>query len=916
MSGGNNVPWFLNQPAPVNYVAGLGRGATGFTTRSDIGPARNIPELVTEDSNKPQETEEDENAIRGNNLENERLFAGTPYDRDDEEADLIWDAVDARMDSRRRERREQLKKKEIEKYRELRPKIQQSFADLKQELKTVSEEEWMNIPEIGDKSLARKNKKQETFTPVPDKFMMGGNQGQFSTTLNGRDQKYGGLATPLNGSTPITDLTQMGTARKTMLSMQLQSKADSVKGQTVTNPKGYLTDLNSKRISSDMEIGDIKRARLLLESVVKTNPNHGGAWIAVARLEEYAGKLNQARKLALKGCENAPDNEDVWLEAARLHNNDSAKMILAKAVKELPKSVKIWIQAAKYETDVKGKKKIFRRALEFIPNSEELWKMAVELEDPEDARILLSRAVECIPHCVDMWLALAQLETFENARKVLNTASKAVPTEPLIWINASKLEEAAGNADKCSKIIQRAIKSLANRQVVLTREAWLAEAEKSEESGSPVTCLAIVRETIGMGLEDADRKGRWMEDAEECIARKHYQTARAIYSHALTVFPNKKSIWLTYANLEKVHGTHESLMQVLDDAVTKFPQSEELWLRGAKELWLKGDIRGARERLKSAANNASINREVIWLAAIKLERENNEIVRARYICQKALADEMTRNKEKICLKSIKIEREIGLSTIDEATAEQSREAEFVLLEESLKIYPNSDKLWILRCQYAERVNDSSARNLFKTAVQNCPSSINLWLHSSRFEEKSSPAKARSLLERARLKNPKSPLLWLEAVRVETRAGNEAMANNIMAKALQDCPKSGPLWAEAINMEPIPKRKAKVLVALNTCDNDPYVMTAVAKVFWEERKVAKARSWFNRAITLEPNLGDSWAAFYKFEMQHGTEEQQKAVLNRCKESKPTQGEKWRLISKSIENSRLNTEEILRKVALIV
>ncbi len=29
--------------APANYVPGLGRGATGFTTRSDIGPARMGP---------------------------------------------------------------------------------------------------------------------------------------------------------------------------------------------------------------------------------------------------------------------------------------------------------------------------------------------------------------------------------------------------------------------------------------------------------------------------------------------------------------------------------------------------------------------------------------------------------------------------------------------------------------------------------------------------------------------------------------------------------------------------------------------------------------------------------------------------------------------------------------------------------
>lgn len=36
---GKRVDWNA-VPAPAGYVAGLGRGATGFTTRSDIGPAR------------------------------------------------------------------------------------------------------------------------------------------------------------------------------------------------------------------------------------------------------------------------------------------------------------------------------------------------------------------------------------------------------------------------------------------------------------------------------------------------------------------------------------------------------------------------------------------------------------------------------------------------------------------------------------------------------------------------------------------------------------------------------------------------------------------------------------------------------------------------------------------------------------
>ena len=40
--------------ATSSYVAGLGRGATGFTTRSDIGPARAAPEAVVRSPSLPE----------------------------------------------------------------------------------------------------------------------------------------------------------------------------------------------------------------------------------------------------------------------------------------------------------------------------------------------------------------------------------------------------------------------------------------------------------------------------------------------------------------------------------------------------------------------------------------------------------------------------------------------------------------------------------------------------------------------------------------------------------------------------------------------------------------------------------------------------------------------------------------------
>lgn len=107
---------FLSQPAPENYVAGLGRGATGFTTRSDLGPAREGP---SEDQIKAAvakrsaqlgltEAKDDDNEDDGRYQDPDNevgLFAGGIYEKDDEEADRIWKEVDDRMAKRRQKQR-------------------------------------------------------------------------------------------------------------------------------------------------------------------------------------------------------------------------------------------------------------------------------------------------------------------------------------------------------------------------------------------------------------------------------------------------------------------------------------------------------------------------------------------------------------------------------------------------------------------------------------------------------------------------------------------------------------------------------------------------------------------------------------------------------------------------------------------
>uniref|UniRef100_A0A0D3EM16 PRP1 splicing factor N-terminal domain-containing protein n=1 Tax=Oryza barthii TaxID=65489 RepID=A0A0D3EM16_9ORYZ len=760
------------------------------------------------------------------------------------------------MDSRRKDRREARLKQEIERYRASNPKITEQFADLKRKLVDLSVQEWESIPEIGDYSLRRNKKRRfESFVPVPDTLLEKARQEQgHVTALDPKSRAAAAGAETPWAQTPVTDLTAVGEGRGTVLSLKLDRLSDSVSGVTIVDPRGYLTNLKSMKITSDAEISDIKKARLL------------GSSSSVAA--------------------ECPTNEDVWLKACRLASPDEAKAVIARA---------------KLETSDLNKSRVLRKGLEHIPDSVRLWKSVVELANEEDARLLLHWAVECCPFHLELWLALARLETYDQAKKVLNKAKEKLPKEPAIWIMAAKLEEANGNTESVNEVIERSIKTLQGKGLGIDREAWLKEAEAAEHAGSVMTCQAIVKNTIGVGVDDEDRKRTWVADAEECKKRGSVETAPAIYAHALSVFKFKKSIWLKAAQLEKRHGTEESLYILLSKATTYNRHAEVLWLMYAKEKWLAGDVPAAQTILQEAYAYLP-NSEEIWLAAFKLEFENNEPERARILLSKARERGGT---ERVWMKSAIVERELG--NVDE---------ERKLLEEGLKLFPSFFKLWLMLGQMEDWLGHvAKAKEANENALKHCPSCIPLWLSVANLEEKiNGLRKSRAVLTMARKKNPATPELWLAAVRAELRHRNKKEADALLAKALQECPTSGILWAAAIEMVPRPQRKAKSSDAIKRCDHDPHVIAAVAKLFWHDRKFDKARSWLNRAVTLAPDIGDFWALYYKFELQHGNADTHKDVVQRCVASEPKHGERWQAIVKAVENSHLSIEALLKKAVV--
>jgi hypothetical protein len=92
------------------------------------------------------------------------------------------------------------------------------------------------------------------------------------------------------------------------------------------------------------------------------------------------------------------------------------------------------------------------------------------------------------------------------------------------------------------------------------------------------------------------------------------------------------------------------------------------------------------------------------------------------------------------------------------------------------------------------------------------------------------------------------------------------------------------------------------------------IAAVATLFWADRKIDKARSWWSRSVTLDPDIGDHWAQLWKFEGQHGTPESQANVLAKAVAADPHHGERWVRVAKDPENAHQPVDVLLKKVVV--
>lgn len=240
------------------------------------------------------------------------------------------------------------------------------------------------------------------------------------------------------------------------------------------------------------------------------------------------------------------------------------------------------------------------------------------------------------------------------------------------------------------------------------------------------------------------------------------------------------------------------------------------------------------------------------------------------------------------------------------------------VDEGIKSYPNFAKLWMMKGQLCElQGKTEEAIRTYADAVKVNKHSIPLWILYSNIVEKSrgGVVRARSILEKARNENKKNTAeLWLETIRLEQRANSRDNTNvaHKLSLAIKENPNEGILLAEQIFLVGRAQRKSLCRSLLQKHDNikDPhYVNLAIAKVEWADGNVDEARNQFNVAVKLDPDLGDSWAYFYRFETLCGNETTQEDVLKRCVLAEPRHGREWCKVSKAPENWKMTIKDIL-------
>ncbi|CCK71538.1 U4/U6-U5 snRNP complex subunit PRP6 KNAG_0H01250 [Huiozyma naganishii CBS 8797] len=785
-------PAFLDQSPPPGYIAGIGRGATGFSTRGSKNNA--VPKRFKTDR-----------ALR-------ETDHTKPDDEDDKEADLLFGSIDA---VRNRAPVDE----------ELESGKNRQFKDLKRSLAQVTEDEWLNIPEASD--LTRRNKRN-----------------RLEEQLNRKT--YAGPDSLITKNVNLRMLTE---TRKEVLGKQLDMNflnkdTPAVSTSEMGEVAGYLEQL--EQVSeigniTDAQSGDIKKMRIILQSYRKSDPKQPQGWIASARLEMKAKNTQAARKIIQEGCRICPKNEDIWLENINLHNSDfrQCKGLAAQGIQFNPTSFKLWSKAIDLESETINKQRVIRKALQTLPREEQLWKQAVEYEDsPSEIVRIVRKALEFVPQSITLWTLLIESQEYSEAKRSLSKARELVPDSFDIWIIASQVEERQGSVTcaKLEKLLTRGMDDIQRRGISFPYDVWLKRAlELETKSNCRTTGNALVNVILTSALKDPsqyDPLTKYVSSMENSFTKIH------CYELLLRTRPLKFSVWMAFREvcielsaLEELYGSFETLLFEAGDDYKVLREVPNLALLYAKNVWkLSQDLERAVDIIERARKIIP-NTLDLWFAKLKLLSQAGQFDRVVTLFKEMMGGpqkEKFPGFDRMYYKYANFLRFQG----------KHEEAATLLETKCVPQHPGSYKGYLQLAQICEEINlPDKAREWYTLGREKCPSIVLFPILIAKVDELylNKIARARSVLETAIVKQPKEELLYQALVQLETRQHNLKAAQLLIARGLRNLPASALLWVERFNLAASKKSSQKKTLfqdALKSTHNNSLIILHIGIRFIE------------------------------------------------------------------------------------
>ncbi|EDO17590.1 hypothetical protein Kpol_1061p12 [Vanderwaltozyma polyspora DSM 70294] len=879
-------PAFLDQDPPPGYIPGIGRGATGFSTRGDNN--KKIPKRLQGENIRTSSYNFKQNDIN-EDLEAEKIFGD--IDSKLAKRSRAWNKKNEASNNHNNDNNNVINVINS-------TKISGNFNDLKQSLSNVTDDQWLNIPEAGD--ITKRNKRQR----LEDQLLR---------------KSYAAPDTLLSNQLNLSKLTE---ERDRLLGRQLDSSLmdTGFEDKKKDDVGKYLQELDGIAPNNDETNDDsVNNMRVILQSYIKSDKQHPEGWLASARLEERGGRIKAARSIIADGSKYCPRSEDIWLENIRLNEIDKylCKTLVAKAIRFNPDSLALWIKAIDLEDETINKQRVVRKAIQEISNQEELWKLAIEYEseDNEKLRIAL-KAVQFVPKSIYLWKTLVKFQPHDDAKISLNKVKTFLPNEPQVLIMAANIEEKFNKnctVDTIVDFLIDGIKELQENGTTLPLLTWIKEAQNlGKEPTAKYTSEAII--IAALISESGDLYSS--ENIQQIKNLESTSSKITVLKYLLQHNPGKLSLWKLLSDICYTDNKSSILFDVFQSILFEGHQGSDvlkgypvLALMYSKAVWKKDcDVDRAIKILEQTLTILPKNLD-IWLAKIKLFSRSSRLAEVRSLfedsIQKLPVDEVP-NIERLYYKYISFLR-----------YQNENEKAIQLLENDyIQKFSSNHKFYLQLGQIYETIGDiESSRKWLKYGTEKIPSCPALWVSLSKLDECSfnNSVKARADLDMAILKNPKEELLFLAKAQLEKRLGNVEQASLVVSQGLKQLSSSAVLWVEKIKLsnskKPISK-KTLFQDALKNTSNSYLTLLEIGISFYQDLQFQTALKWLHRSTKSNPRYGDSWVWLARCYIKL------KTPINSCREQieevEPTHGPEWISISKDINTQYLKPSDILDRL----